>query len=479
MGRIVKNYIYNSIYQIIAIIIPIITSPYLTRVLGAEQLGIEGYVTSVCQIFYTVGMIGLTNYATREIAYARNDKYSRSKVFWEMNCTRITVFVLTLVVYFLVVHSSPYRIYFIINIVWLFAMFFDVSWFFAGMEIFGITVARNLVVRVLTIISIFVFVKSEDDLYLYIMLCALSQLVGTISIVPQLKKYICLVDARKLEIKKHFIPSIRVFFPQLASMLYLQMDKVMIEKLANATQVAYYNQAEKLIKAPLALITAASTVMMPRIANEFIKHNMEKIRQYLDSSLKFLMMMAFPVAFGMAGIANELIPWFLGSDFQPAALAMIVLAPIIVAIAASSLSADQYFLPTNQTNILAISYTVSALINLVVNFLLIPSYGFVGAAIGTIVAEYSVFLIQYFVLNKQVKIEKTLIYCLKYGVFALVMYIAISMLGKRLGAYWTTTVLQIIVGVGIYALLLLISKDKFFMYYLSKFFNSIKARIKH
>lgn len=112
MGRILKNYIYNSIYQIIAIIIPIITSPYLTRVLGAEQLGIEGYVTSVCQIFYTVGMIGLTNYATREIAYVRNDKYSRSKVFWEMNCTRITVFVLTLVVYFLVVHSSPYRIYF-------------------------------------------------------------------------------------------------------------------------------------------------------------------------------------------------------------------------------------------------------------------------------------------------------------------------------------------------------------------------------
>ena len=190
-------------------------------------------------------------------------------------------------------------------------------------------------------------------------------------------------------------------------------------------------------------------------------------------------MMAFPVAFGMAGIANELIPWFLGSDFQPAALAMVVLSPIIVAIAASSLSADQYFLATNQTNILAISYTVSALINLVVNFMLIPPYGFVGAAIGTIVAEYSVFLIQYFVLNKQVKIEKTLIYCLKYGVFALVMYIAISMLGKRLGAYWTTTVLQIIVGVGIYALLLLISKDKFFMYYLSKFFNSIKARIKH
>lgn len=469
MGKIVKNYIYNSIYQIIAIIIPIITSPYLTRVLGAGNLGVEGYVTSVCQIFYTIGMIGLTNYATREIAYVRNDHYQRSKIFWEMIFSRITVFSLTLVVYLLTVANSPYRIYFLINIIWLFAMFFDVSWFFAGMEIFGITVARNLVVRIVTIISIFVFVKDENDLFIYILLCAVSQLIGTISIVPQLKRYISFIGFKNLKILKHFVPSLRVFFPQLASMLYLQMDKVMIEKLADAESVAYYNQAEKLIKAPLALITAASTVMMPRIANEFIQKNMEKVKAYLDNSLKFLMMMAFPVAFGMAGIANELIPWFLGEDFQPAALAMVVLSPIIVAIAGTSLSADQYFLPTNQTRILAISYTISALINLVVNFILIPKYSFVGAAIGTIAAEYSVFIIQYYVLNKQLKIIKPLLGCLKYGVFSVIMYIIITLLGQCLGAHWTTTILQIAVGVGVYVLLLLISRDKFFLYYTKKF----------
>lgn len=469
MGKIVKNYIYNSIYQIIAIIIPIITSPYLTRVLGAENLGVEGYVTSVCQIFYTIGMIGLTNYATREVAYVRNDHYQRSKIFWEMIFSRIAVFVVTLIVYLLVIANSPYRIFFLIDIVWLFAMFFDVSWFFAGMEIFGITVARNLVVRVITIISIFVFVKDEDDLFIYILLCAVSQLIGTVSIVPQLKKHVSFVGFKDLKIFKHFIPSLRVFFPQLASMLYLQMDKVMIEKLADAESVAYYNQAEKLIKAPLALITAASTVMMPRIANEFIHKNMEKVKGYLDNSLKFLMMMAFPVAFGMAGVANELIPWFLGEDFRPAALAMIVLAPIIVAIAGTSLSADQYFLPTNQTRILAISYTISALINLVVNFVLIPEYSFVGAAIGTIAAEYSVFIIQYFVLNKQLKIIKPLLGCLKYGVFSLIMYIVITLLGQHLGASWPTTIIQIAVGVAVYLVLLLISQDKFFLYYAKKF----------
>lgn len=474
MGKIVKNYIYNSLYQIIAIIIPIITSPYLTRVLGAQNLGVEGYVVSVCQIFYTIGMIGLTNYAIREIAYVRNDKYQRSKVFWEMILSRGVVFTITLIVYLLVIKNSPYQMFFLIQIVWLFAMFFDVSWFFAGMEIFGITVARNLIVRVITIISIFVFVKDENDLFIYILLCAISQLIGTISIAPQLRKYILVVPLRDLKVIKHFVPSLKVFFPQLASMLYLQMDKVMIEKLANSEAVAYYNQAEKLIKAPLALITAASTVMMPRIANEYVKNNMDKVKDYLDSSLRFLMMMAFPVAFGMAGIANELIPWFLGRDFQPAALAMIVLAPIILAIAGTSLSADQYFLPTKQTKILTISYTISAVINLIVNFILIPDYGFVGAAIGTIAAEYSVFVIQYFVLNKQLKMLKTLCGCLKYGFFAFIMFIIVWTLGQKLGAGWITTLIQIVVGIAIYAVLLLVSRDKFFLTYSKKFIKKRK-----
>ena len=231
MAKIFKNFMYNSAYQIIAIIIPLITSPYLARVLGPENLGIEGYVVSVSQIFYTIGMIGLTNYATREIAYVREDEYQRSKVFWEMIAARVIVFAATLAVYLIIINNTPYRIYFMIQIVWLFAMFFDASWFFAGMEIFGVTVARNLVVRLLTIISIFAFVKKESDLFLYIALCAVSQIVGTLSIFPQLRKHIVGVGIKDLKVKQHFLPSIKVFLPQVASVLYLQVDKVMIEAL--------------------------------------------------------------------------------------------------------------------------------------------------------------------------------------------------------------------------------------------------------
>ena len=473
MGRVVKNLIFNSFSQLLSIIIPLITAPYLSRVLGAENIGIESYINAISQMFYTIGMLGLTNYATREIAYVRDSKYERSKVFWEMMIDRVIVFGGSLAVFLVVGYFNEYRAFFIIQIVWLLGMFFDFSWFFIGMEMFELTVFRNFVVRMLTIVSIFTLIKSKDDFMLYFILCAVFQLIGTLSILPQLRPYIQKVNFRELNWFRHFIPSIKVFLPQFASVLYLQVDKVMIEAICNDTkQIAYYTQAEKLIKAPIALITAVSSVMMPRIANEFSKNNLEKIKEYLNLILRGLMIMAWPVAFGMAAIAEKMIPWYYGSEFEPSIYAMMILAPIIVAIAASSLSANQYFLATNQTRIMTISYSFSAVLNLIINALLIPGYGFVGAAIGTIAAEYSVFIIQYYVMHKQVPVISEMIYCLKYALYSGAMFIVVWMFGKYSGPSVMTTLIQMCIGVLIYVGFLLITKDNFFF----MIFNNIIYR---
>lgn len=472
MGRILKNFIFNSFSQLLSIIIPLITAPYLSRVLGPDNIGIESYINAVSQIFYTIGMLGLTNYAAREIAYVRDNKSDRSKVFWEMMVDRIVVFSITLLIFMIVGYNSPYKSFFIIQIVWLFAMFFDASWFFIGMELFELTVLRNFVVRMLTIISIFALIKDADDFWLYMVLCAASQLVGTICIFPQLTKYVEMVSPKELNIWKHFIPSIKVFLPQFASVLYLQVDKVMLEAICNDTkQIAYYSQAEKIIKAPIALITAVSSVMMPRIANEYAKNNIDAIKKYLDFTLQGLMLMAWPVAFGMAAIAEKMIPWYLGPGYEPAIYAMMILAPIIVAIAASSLSANQYFLATNQTRIMTISYSVSACLNLIFNALLIPRLGFVGAAIGTIIAEYTVFIMQYYVMNKQIKVIRTMISCLRYGIYSAIMFAIVVMIGRKFDAMVITTLIQAVVGCSIYVILLLVTKDKLFYLIAEKIFR--------
>ena len=472
MGRIFKNFIFNFFSQLLSIIIPLITAPYLSRVLGPDNIGIESYINAVSQIFYTIGMLGLTNYAAREIAYVRDCKAERSKVFWEMILDRVIVFSVTLAIFWIVGYNSPYRSFFIIQSVWLFAMFFDASWFFIGMELFELTVFRNFVVRMLTIISIFALIKDTDDFGLYMVLCAVSQLIGTVCIFPQLSKYINRVEFKKLNLWKHFIPSIKVFLPQFVSVLYLQVDKVMLEAICNDTkQIAYYGQAEKIVKAPIALITAVSSVMMPRIANEFAKNNVDVIKKYLDFTLQGLMFMAWPVTFGMAAIAEKMIPWYLGPGYEPAVYAMMILSPIIIAIAASSLSANQYFLATNQTRIMTISYSVSACLNLIFNALLIPKFGFVGAAIGTIIAEFTVFIMQYHVMNKQIKVIRTMISCLKYAIYSAIMFVIVVIIGKKCGAVITTTLIQAIVGCLIYGILLLVTKDKLFFLIIKKIFR--------
>ena len=185
--------------------------------------------------------------------------------------------------------------------------------------------------------------------------------------------------------------------------------------------------------------------------------------------------MAWPVAFGMAAIAEKMIPWYLGSEFEPSIYAMMILAPIIVAIAASSLSANQYFLATNQTRIMTISYSFSAVLNLIINALLIPGYGFVGAAIGTIAAEYSVFVIQYYVMNKQIPIIAEMLHCLKYAFYSCIMFVVVWMFGKHSIPSVMTTMIQTCIGIVIYMVCLVITKDNFIFL----MFNNIIHRRKN
>lgn len=478
MGKITRNYIYNTIYQIVAIIVPLITSPYLARVLGATNVGIEGYIISVSQIFNTIGMIGLTNYSSREIAYVRDDVRETSKVFWELNFVRGIVFILTTTVYIVAVFNSPYKIYFLIQIIWLFAMFMDFSWFFNGLENFKITVIRNILVRIVTIFCVFIFVKKENDLIIYIFIYAVSQLVGTFSMVFQIGKNIVKVNFKELRIFRHFVPSIKVFLPQLAGVLYLQIDKVMIEKLSSdVRQVAYYNEAEKLVKAPLAVITAISTTLMPRVANEFKNFNTTNIKRYIDDSLVFSMILAWPLMMGMIGIADKTIPWFLGPGYEPAVIALIMLSLTIVPIASTSVSANQYFIALGKTRMLTISYTISAVLNVVINALLIPKYGFVGAAIGTIAAEVAALIAQFYVMNQDLKIMKNYLFSsLKYGVYSVIMCVLIIILGKNMEASIVTTFIQIIVGMAVYGALLIITRDKFIFRIINRIFKKREER---
>ena len=187
-----KNYIYNVMYQIVAIIIPIITTPYVSRVLGANNIGIYGYTVSISAYFILFGSLGISLYGQREIAYCQGDSKKYSKSFYEILLLRFIAMTISAILFYFifVFKSNDYSIYFKILLVEIIANMFDISWFLQGLEEFKKTVVRNIIVRIISLVVIFLFVKSKSDLPIYFIIYVLSILIGNLSLWLYLPKYL-------------------------------------------------------------------------------------------------------------------------------------------------------------------------------------------------------------------------------------------------------------------------------------------------
>lgn len=461
MGKIAKNYLYTASYQILVLIAPIITAPYLARVLGATNLGIYSYVNSSGNIITTLTLLGIYAYGNRQTAYVRENKETLTKTFWELEIIRIILGIIGTIIYALYsVLNRDYNIFFLIYYPYILAQFIDCSWIYVGLEDMKLAVMKNFVTKLVNIIGIFVFIRTKDDLWIYILMLAVTALLANISIYTQLPHYIGKPQVDIRMIPKHLKGSMALFLPQVASLFYLQVDKVMLNWFTGMTsQVSFYDQAEKIVTIPLSLITVISTVVMPRLANEYQKNNYRKIEKLLLKAGKFALCMAMPMMFGIFCIARQFVPWYLGNEFQPTAIAIMVLAPIIVLNTLAGISGNQYFTATNQTSILLKAYIIAAGMNVFINAILIPQFGYIGAAIATVISSFSSVVTQYFYLMRQVKITDIWKYIIKYFIGALLMAISIYLFSGKMRASILTTFIQIMIGIFVYSLYLLLIRD--------------------
>ncbi|MBQ2873324.1 MAG: flippase [Bacilli bacterium] len=469
------NYIYSSFYQLFLIIVPLITAPYLARTLLPEGTGINSYASSVVTIFSALGLIGLNNYSLREIAYVRDDKKKLEKTFSELFFLRIICFIITSIIYIIYALLSEYRLYLLIQLVALLASFIDIAWIYQGFEEFKITVTRNFIVKILNIISIFLFIKGPEDLLLFMIISSIYAVIVNFVLYFGVKDRVGKITLKGLDIKRHLIPTLKLFIPQVASMVYLQCDKMMIKYLAEDIKyVGFYDQAERLIKVPLALITALSTVMLPKVANEFKNNNQESVKSNVITSFKFSILMALPLMFGVISIANNFIPWFLGKGYTEVIPLMMILSIIVLFISLSSVLGNQYLTAINKTKILTIATISGAILNCILNFFLIPKYNAIGAAIGTIAAEVTVFAIEFYYTKEIIKI-KDLISCSKnYLISGIIMFILTYSVGTILEPRIISTLIQITLGGISYFIILYILKDKFFIECLNKLLRLFK-----
>lgn len=471
-----KNYIYNLIYQIVAIILPFITTPYLSRVLGATNIGIYGYTLSISAYFILFGSLGIALYGQREIAYEQNNIKKYSKSFIEILSLRIITMTISLALFYLIFCiNGEFNNYFKILTLELIANTLDISWFFQGLEEFKKTVGRNLIIKTISVILIFIFVKTKNDLNIYFIIYTVSILIGNLSLWLYLPKFITLKYIKKLNLKKHFKATLVLFIPQIAIQIYTILDKTMLGTIiVNKAEVGYYTQAEKMIKLMLTIITSLGTVMLPRIASSYAKGDSETIKIYITRAFNLVFLISIPMIVGIVCISNVFVPWFFGKGYDKVIPIMIILTPILLFIGMSNVIGMQYLLPTKKQKEYTYSVIIGAIVNFLINLILIPRYGAIGAAIGTIIAEATVTAAQISYTKKYIDYKKILKLTKNYFISSIVMLIMIIVVKVIIGNSLLSMFVQVGVGVITYGICLLIMKDKFIQYFINTFMQYIK-----
>ena len=456
--KVIKNYLYNVVYQILLLLVPLITVPYISRVLGPDLVGINSYTNSWMTFFLLVGQMGIALYGNREVAYHLENPIERSQIFWGIELLQVMTIMSALITYLIAVFlfSTTFKEYFLLQSLWIIAAGVDVSWYFMGMENFQRIVFRNMLVKLTSVVLIFLLIKGHDDLGKYIALLGLSNLIGNLTLCPYLRDEIKWVPIRTWHPFKHFYPALLLFIPTITTQVYQVVNRLMLGRMSTQNQLGQFQNADQIIKVVLAIATASGQVMLPHIANKFSKGDIKGIRESLYNSFDFITAIVVPMMFGVMAIAEPFAPWFLGSEFNNAGRLMMIEAPIILFIGWSNVTGTQYLMPISRTKEYTISVTIGAVVNVITNFLFIAKWGANGAALATSISEFSVTAVQLMYIKSTIRRRQLFSTFWKYLLSGLFMFFIVNRLANIIKMNIGNLVLEVVLGIMVYMLCLFI-----------------------
>ena len=404
-----RNITYNFVYQLLILVLPLMTAPYLSRVIGAEGVGVYSYSYSVATYFVYLVMLGLNNYGNRSIAAVQNDRVERSRCFWEIYTMQVVCFLIagTVYVIYSIGFSDDIVIAFLQGIYVLSALF-DVNWFFFGMEQFRLTVIRNTIIKILTAVAVFAFVRNRGDIETYVAIMCTGFLVSQLALWPFLKRYVDFVKPSLKGVLQHFKPNLVLFVPVIAVSIYNILSKIVLGSMAGIEQVGYFDNAVKIIQVPTALVTAIGTVMLPRTSALVAKGEIETATHHVEKTLVYVMAFTSVSAFGIPAIASPFTELFYGKGFETTAACTVVLCGTIPLLGFGNVVRTQYLIPMAYDKVFLWSAVCGAVANIVTNLLLIPSLGSIGAAFGSVAAETAVLLYQLVAVRKGIPLPRYL-----------------------------------------------------------------------
>ena len=458
-----KNFMYNILYQMVSALVPIILTPYIARVLTANGVGINSYVTANVTYFQLFSFLGIAGYGQREIAIARNDKQQVSRIFWELQVFHFLCGAIVLIVYFAfvgIVPSEDIRVYYILNSIIIVASILDISWLYQGFECFQSIAKKNVIAKGSIVFFSILLVKSEVDLWKYIVINALGLLFSSVFLWREIYQYVLpLSQTKDLHIFRHTRPVLVFFIPTIAASVYSILDKSVINIVTHSNlENGYYENAYKILTILNVAVQNLSTVMAPRMSSIYGSGDDRKMKQYLNSALDGMLFLAMPLAFGMASIVPNFVPFFLGDGWGPVVPLLYVFMPLVVVLGFSVYLDGMYLVPSGRRLESAKIICIGAVLNLVLNFVMVTYRGALGAAIATLITESVIAGLMVVLAWKIIDKKRILKSGSKYGLFGLAVFICSRGIARVFNGRYTLF-LQVAVGCIVYLLLLLITKD--------------------
>lgn len=405
MASIKKNFSYSVLLNISNVLFPIITAPYIARVLGPDACGLAKFAGTYAGYFVLVASLGSYIYGAREVSKLRDKKLELERFISEMMSISVIHTVTLSMIYLATLFLIPQMrenilIYFIAGFSLYLLPFGGLNWYFSGKERFGFITSRTLFFRILTIIAMFIFVKSRLDLYIYMILNVLSSFGIIFSNIYYIRKDGVRISLIRDGLKKHYKPMLLLFSSNVAISIYTMLDSLMLGIFSSYSEVSFYSNSATLCKALLCIVTSLSAVAVPRMAYYFKDKDYDNINNLMSKSLSIVAFLAIPMAFGIACIAPKFVPLFLGTAYEPAVVPTMIMSGVVIAIGFNNIMGLQILIGLELDKRFLQCILVGTISNFILNLVAIPLWGASGAATTSVIAEFLILFVMIIYVKK-------------------------------------------------------------------------------
>ena len=459
------NFVMNMILTMSSFIFPLITFPYVSRILLPVGTGKVSFATSFVSYFAMVSQLGIPTYGIRACAKVRDNKEELTRIAHELLFINLFMCILSYIALGIALKCVPRlqsdrELYIIISFT-IILNAIGMEWLYKALEQYTYITIRSVLFKFVALIAMFLLIHHQKDYVVYGAISIFAASASNILNFINVRKYVELKWMGNYSIKRHLKPIITFFAIACAGTIYTSLDNVMLGFMTTDADVGYYTAAVKIKTILVSIVTSLGAVLLPR-ASYYVENGMlDDFKKITCKALNFVFLMASPLVVYFIIFAKESVFFLSGDSYAGAIIPMQIIMPTVLFIGITNLLGIQILVPLGKEKLLLYSAIVGAIVDFIINAICIPQFASSGAAIGTVIAEFSVLVVQYMYLRKEIREVLVTIHFGRIGVAVIIGLLLSTWIKLMSVNYFLTLLFSSILFFGGYGLFLLARKEQF------------------